>query len=168
MVQLAQGHVAVNFNFSLLHRAAQKGGPLVIRHALHLAAGIVRQMLTRIGVGCAGTGHFHHGGQADVRTGRAAPQLIAAAFHFPAVGPGVPVAECLVVQRDGHGLAFAGLQLHLGKAFQLLCGAEHFCPGFCHIQLHDLCSGALAGVGYGQGHAIGRGLQIAVGKTGVA
>ena len=109
-----------------LHRAAQQGGPFVIRHALHLAAGIVRQMLARIGVGCAGTGHFHHGGQADVRTGRADPQLIAAAFHFPAVGLGVPVAECLVVQRDGHGLAFAGLQLHLGKAFQLLCGAEYF------------------------------------------
>ena len=83
------------------------------------------QIFARVGVGCAGARHRDGGSQTDIGAGSAHQQLIAAALHLPAVGLDVPVAERLIVQRDGDGLALSGFQLHLGKALQFLFRAEH-------------------------------------------
>ena len=66
MVQLTQGHVAVNFDGIRRDVAAQQNLPLGIGHVLHLAAGVVGQALARVGVGGLGAGHLHNSRQADV------------------------------------------------------------------------------------------------------
>ena len=84
------------------------------------------------------------------------------------VGGVVPVAERLVVQRDGDGAAFPGFQVHPGKALEFLGGAEDFGVRLGDVDLHDLIPGALAGVFHRQGHPLGRGGQVPVGEGGVA
>ena len=168
MVELTQRHIAVDADLVLRDEAAHQGLPLGIGYALHLAAFVVGQALARVGVGGLGAGHLHNSRQADVSGGSAHADFVAAALNFPAVGLGVPVAERLVVQRQGHGLALPCSQLHLGKGLQLLRGAEHLRVRLGNVQLHNLGTGTVAGVLYGQGHAVGICLQVRVGKVRVA
>ena len=168
MVQLAQRHVAVNFDPVVRDGAAQQSLPLGVGYGLHLAALVVRQRLPGIGVQRVGADDLDRSGQADVRRACPYAKLIRAALHLPAVGAGVPVAERLVVQHQGHGLALPRCQLHLGKGFQFLCRAENFSIRLGHVQLHNLCPGAVAGVGHGQGRAVGVGMQVTVRKLRIA
>ena len=124
---LAQRHVAVDVHLVLRDGTAQQRLKLRVRHVLHLRSAVMLQIFARIGVGCAGARHRDSGSQADIGAGSTHQQLIAAALHLPAVGLDIPVAERLIVQRDGDGLALSGFQLHLGKALQLLDRAENFC-----------------------------------------
>ena len=131
------GSCCGQFNFSL-RRPTEL---FVVR--CHLAAGIVRQMLARIGVLVPGAGHLPR--QSGCPALDADPQLTAA-FHFPAVGLGVPVAQCLVVQRDG--LSLLSPCRCPGKAFCKAPGAGpvYFCPGFATYSC-TISAPALAGVG---------------------
>ena len=168
VVQLAQGHIAVDFYGVVRDGAAQQGRPLGVGHVLHLAACVVRQALALVGVGCTGTGHSNNSGQADVLAGGTDADFIAAALDLPGVGERVPVAERLVIQRNGHALALPCRQMHLDKAFQLLRGAEDLGIRLGHVDLHDLRAVTVAGVGHGQAYALGRGFYVSIGKGGVA
>ena len=128
----------------------------------------MRQRLARVWVRCARTVHLNGGGQADVRRACPYAKLIRAALDLPAAGLCVPVAERLVVQRQGDGLALPCLQPDLCEGLQLLRGAEDPGVGLGRVDLYDLGTGAAARVCHGQGHAAGVGFQVAVGKTRVA
>ena len=100
MVQLAQRHVAVDFDLILRDGMSEQGLPLGIGHILHTAALVVRQRLAGIGVGGIGAADVNIGRQADVRAGGTDTDLIPAALDLPAVSSGVPVAERLVIERE--------------------------------------------------------------------
>ena len=168
MAQLAQRHVAVDPDLVFRDGTAQQGGELGVRNAGDLTRPVMGQIHALIGVRRTGTQHHDLRRQADVGAGSAHAELIAAAFDLPAVGGHVPVAVGLVVQRDGDGLALARFQPDLGKALELLCGAEDFGVGLGDVELDDLGTGAFAGVGHGQGHAFRCGLEVFVSKGGVA
>ena len=116
MAHLSQGHVPVDVDLVFRQGTAQQGLVLCVRHAGHLSGLVVGQLQPGIGVRGMGALHRHHGGEPDVGTGGTYQQLVAASLHLPSVGLDVPVAERLVIQRDGDGLALSGFQLHLEKA----------------------------------------------------
>ena len=116
MVQLAQRHVAVDFDLILRDGMSEQGLPLGIGHILHTAALVVRQRLADIGVGGIGAADVNLGCQADVRAGGTDTNLIPAALDFPAVSSGVPVAERLVIERERNRAA-------------LPCRKRHPCKG---------------------------------------
>ena len=86
VVQLAQGHVAVDFYGVVRDGAAQQDLPLGVGHVLHLAACVVRQVLALVGVGCTSTGHSNNSGQEDVLAGGTDADFIAAALDLPGIG----------------------------------------------------------------------------------
>ena len=66
-----------------------------------------------------------------------------------------PVGERALVEVDGHGLGFAGLEEHLGEALELVLRAGHVGLARSHVHLHGFGGIHIGGVGHGGGHGGG-------------
>ena len=77
-----------------------------------------------------------------------------------------PVGERALVEVDGHGLGFAGLEEHLGEALELVLRAGHVGLARSHVHLHGFGGIHIGGVGHGGGH--GGGVRAGLGNGDVS
>ena len=168
MVQFAQRHGAVDNRLFLRHRVPQQGFKFCRRHVLDVTGLVMEQALSCIGVRGTGALHGNFCFQTDILHTGTDQDLIVATLDLPAVGLDIPVAERLIVQRDGDGLALPRLEEDFGKTLQLFGGAKNRCIRLCHIQLRNFCTSAAAGVGERKSYMICIYLQIAIRKGGIA
>ena len=125
---------------------AEQRSELRVRDGLDVCLGIGGQ-LCEIFTGrsiCAL--HGNGAAEADIGCGSADQNVIFSAVNFKPVGDTVPVAEGLVIQRNGDLLALSCLQEDFGKAFQLTIRPVDTGIFCMDIQLRYLGSVDFAGV----------------------
>ena len=147
---------------------AEQRSELRVRDGLDVCLGIGGQ-LCEIFTGrsiCAL--HGNGAAEADIGCGSADQNVIFSAVNFKPVGDTVPVAEGLVIQRNGDLLALSCLQEDFGKTFQLTIRPVDTGIFCMDIQLRYLGSVDFAGVLQGKDGLFVIDLQIAVGKGGIA
>ena len=86
------------------------------------------------------------------------------ALHLPAVGFHIEIPERLIVQTDAYRPALPCLQEYLGKALQLLLGAEHVPVLAGYIYLGNLRAVPRSCIGYGEGDPVLSRMDVGIEK----
>ena len=112
VVQLAQSIVLRELSapVSVRDRGAEKLLVLRIRHIFDVAGEVIRKALVLCGNLRAGALLVDTAGQADVLAGGSDLDAVVSLLNFPGVGPGVPVAEGVVIERDRNAPGLPCLQ----------------------------------------------------------